>query len=145
MIASTIRILALTACIFVGLSTAMFVAEQVGEASDNTVVAITDDGEREQVGNINLPAPDPDVEERREAEHGPFREFVDDVNDVLLAPFADLIDSDNIWVQRLFATAMALLLYGGVLLFLARAAGMKKKPKSGQMYDPRKAARGDYQ
>ena len=143
MIADGIRLIALTACAIVALGAAMFVAEQVGEASDNTVVAITDDGEERKVGNINLPSPEPDVEKRREAEHGDFHELVDDANDILLSPFADILDADNIWVQRLFATALALILYGGVLLFLARAAGMKKKPKSGQMYDPRRAARGD--
>ena len=143
MIADTIRLLALAACAVVGLGAAMFVAEQVGEASDNTVVAIVDEGERRQVGNINVPAPSPEVEARREAEHGDFRELVDDANDVLLAPFADIIDADDIWAQRGFVTVLALLLYGGVLLFLARAAGMKKKPQSGQMYDPRRAARGE--
>lgn len=144
MIASLLRIIALTACAIVGLGAAMFVAEQVGEASDNTVVAITDEGDRKRVGNINLPSPDADVERRREAKHGGFREAVDDANDVLLSPFADIIDSDNIWVQRGFATLLALLIYGALLLMLARTAGMKKKPKSGQMYDPRRAARGDY-
>lgn len=143
MIAGTIRLLALAACAIVGLGAVMFVAEQVGEASDNTVVAITSQGERRQVGNINVPAPDGDVEARRERRHGEIREAVDDANDILLAPFADLVDADNIWAQRGFVTLLALLLYGGVLLFLARAAGMKKKPRSGQMYDPRRAARGE--
>lgn len=143
MIADGLRLIALVACAIVALGAAMFVAEQVGEASDNTVVAITDRGEERQVGNINLPAPERDVEVRREREHGGFRELVDDANDILLAPFADIIDSDNIWVQRGFATLLALLLYGALLLFVARAAGMRKKPHSGQMYDPRRAARGD--
>ena len=139
MIADGIRLIALAACAIVILGAAMFVAEQVGEASDNTAVAITDEGDKKTVGNINLPAPERSVEVRREAEHGDFRELVDDGNDILLSPFADILDSDNIWVQRLFATFLALLVYGGLLLTIARAAGMKQKPSSGQMYDPRRA------
>lgn len=138
MIGSGIRLIALAACAIVGLGAAMFVAEQVGEASDNTVVAITDDGQRREEGNTNLPSPERSVETRREAEHGDFRELVDDANDYLLAPFADILDSDNIWVQRGFATLLALLVYGALLLFLARSVGMTKKAHSGQMYNPRK-------
>ena len=138
MIGSAIRLIALTACAIVALGAAMFVAEQVGEASDNTVVAITDDGRRREVGSINLPSPERSVETRREREHGDFHELVDDVNDYLLAPFAEILDSDNIWVQRGFATILALLVYGALLLYLARSVGMTKKPQSGQMYNPRK-------
>jgi hypothetical protein len=116
----------------------MFVADQVGEASDNTVVELTSRGEKRTVGNVNTPSPPADVERRREAEHGDFHEYVDDANDILLAPFANILDSNSIWVQRLFTAALALLLYGGVLLFIARSAGMTVKAKSGQMYDPRR-------
>ena len=40
------------------------------------------------------------------------REAIDDVNDVLLAPFASLIDSDNAWVNHGVPSLLALLVYG---------------------------------
>lgn len=138
MIADGIRLVALAACAIVGLGTLFFVAEQVGEASDNTVVAITDEGKRREGGNVNTPSPDRATELRREADHGGFRELVDDGNDILLAPFASVVNSDNIWAQRGVAIVLALLVYGGFGLFVARATGMKKKASSGQMYDPRR-------
>ena len=144
-LALVVRWLSLLACGFVLLSFLFFLVDQTSEASQNQVNAIGGQAGVKVESATKVPDPPAAVEKVREQENDGFHEFVDDVNDVLLGPFSDLIDSDNIWVQRLFATAMALLLYGGVLLFLARAAGMRKKPQSGQMYDPRKAARGDYQ
>ena len=41
------------------------------------------------------------------------------MNDVLLAPFADLIDSDSAWVMHGLPALLALLLYGVGLGFLA--------------------------
>ena len=35
------------------------------------------------------------------------------MNDVLLAPFAGLIDSDNAWVNHGVPSLLALLVYGG--------------------------------
>ena len=43
----------------------------------------------------------------------------EDANDVLLAPFANLIDSDSSWVQHGVPALLALLLYGVGLGFLA--------------------------
>jgi hypothetical protein len=58
-------------------------------------------------------------EAAREAAHGSLRELVDDVNDVLLGPFVDLVDSNDVWVIRGVPTILALLLYGLGLGFLA--------------------------
>jgi hypothetical protein len=58
-------------------------------------------------------------EAAREAAHSSVREIVDDVNDVLLGPFVDLVDSNDVWVQRGVPTLLALLLYGVGLGFLA--------------------------
>ena len=55
------------------------------------------------------------------------REVVDDANDVLLAPFVDLIDSDSAWVNHGVPTLLALLLYGVGLGFLAN---MMPKPRA---------------
>ena len=45
--------------------------------------------------------------------------MVDDVNDVLLAPFASLIDSDSVWVNHGVPALLAFLLYGVGVGFLA--------------------------
>ena len=41
------------------------------------------------------------------------------MNDVLLGPFTNLVDSGDVWVARGVPTLLALLLYGGGLGFLA--------------------------
>jgi hypothetical protein len=86
----------------------------------------TDEADRSSKGQVakvessaGAPAPTARGERVREREHGAVREAVDDANDVLLSPFADLVDSNNIWVQRLVPGALALLVYGLGLLVLA--------------------------
>jgi hypothetical protein len=65
-------------------------------------------------------APTPADEAAREAAHGDLREVVDDVNDVLLGPFSDIVDpNDDVWFARGVPTILALLLYGFGLGFLA--------------------------
>src|SRR5918999_1288257 len=65
-------------------------------------------------------APTPADEAAREAAHGDVREVVDDVNDVLLGPFSDIVDpNDDVWFARGVPTLLALLLYGVGLGFLA--------------------------
>ncbi len=58
-------------------------------------------------------------EAAREESNGAIREVIDDVNDVLLDPFVDLIDAENAWVARGVPTILALLIYGVGLGFLA--------------------------
>jgi hypothetical protein len=59
----------------------------------------------------------------REKVHSKPREFVDDVNDVLLSPFAGLTDSSGSkWVRRSIPALIALLVYGFGGGFLARFA-----------------------
>jgi hypothetical protein len=55
----------------------------------------------------------------REAHQGKFHEAVDDANDVLLAPFVDLIDSNSAWVNHGVPALLALLIYGFGLGLLA--------------------------
>jgi hypothetical protein len=68
---------------------------------------------------LNVIAPAPQDEAAREAAHSDLRELVDDANDVLLGPFADLVDSDDTWVEHGVPTLLALLLYGVGLGFVA--------------------------
>ena len=60
---------------------------------------------------------------RRSTAHSSAREAVDDVNDVLLVPFAFAEpDTDDAWARRGIPTLVALLVYGVGLGFLARMA-----------------------
>jgi hypothetical protein len=57
----------------------------------------------------------------REAHQGKFHEAVDDANDVLLAPFAGLVDSNSAWVNHAVPAILGLLIYGFGLGMLANA------------------------
>jgi hypothetical protein len=66
-------------------------------------------------------------EERlREQRNGDLRELIDDANDVLLAPFADLVDSENAWVANGVPAILGLLVYG---LLLGLVANMLPKQR----------------
>lgn len=115
---SIIRLVAIVMSGFVLFGFAFFAADELDRGSktqqqalDNELAGVSDD-------------PDPIArtsgdEAAREAAHSPFREIVDDVNDVLLGPFVDLVDSNDSWVSRGVPTLLALLLYGVGLGFLA--------------------------
>ena len=65
-------------------------------------------------------APTPDEEAARERVNGKFREVVDDANDVLIGPFANLVDgSGDRWVTHGVPALLGLLLYGFCLGVLA--------------------------
>lgn len=64
--------------------------------------------------------PTPVGEHQREQRHSVAREYVDDANDVLLKPFAGIVDSGSRWAQRGVPTLLALLVYGFLLGYLAR-------------------------
>lgn len=61
---------------------------------------------------IDVAAPAPAVERVREATHSSPREAIDDADDVLLTPFAGVVDSGSIWVSRVVPGLLALLVYG---------------------------------
>ena len=109
---------AITTALFVGLSFLLFAVDQSEEGSSEQVQAVDGAGERESRTNVDTPAPDRRVEDLREARHTGVREFIDDGNDLLVAPFTGIVGSDNLWVERIVPTALALLLFGfgGMLL-----------------------------
>lgn len=119
---SLIRTCALGASAVVVVSFVLFAADQLGEGSANQVEAVHGDGKRApSQAAINEPAPPPAVERAREAQHSRAREYIDDANDALLSPFTGLIDSDELWVQRLVPGGLALLIYGVGGAMLANA------------------------
>ena len=100
-----------TACVAVlVVSFALFAIEQADAESDEQIA---------MVENISQPSPTPETEREREAEHGDVREAIDDAADLLLEPFAGVVDSDSIWAERGVATLLALVVFGFLLRLVA--------------------------
>jgi hypothetical protein len=115
---SVIRLVAIVMSGFVLFGFAFFATDELDRGSKTQQQALANEleGVSEDPAPIARTAAD---EEAREAAHSGFREVIDDVNDVLLGPFVDLVDSDDAWVERGVPTLLALLLYGVGLGFLA--------------------------
>jgi hypothetical protein len=92
------------ACLVIILSFGMWAADE-GRNGSNTQVAKIDDA-------VASPAPSAQSEAQREKEHGALREHIDDIDDVLLNPFAGIVSSDNDWAKRMVPAILGLLLYG---------------------------------
>ena len=101
-------------CAIIALSFVLFAAEQASDASQGQVSAVVDPGGA--------------AERQRESHHTKTREIIDDVNDVILRPFAAPLNSDNVWVKRGVPTLLGLLVYGLLLLYLARMIGVRSQP-----------------
>jgi len=115
---SVIRLVAIVMSGFVLLGFAFFATDELDRGSKTQQHALAN----ELQGISDEPAPivpTPADEKAREAAHSTFREVIDDANDVLLGPFVDLVDSDDVWVARGVPTLLALLLYGFGLGMLA--------------------------
>ena len=123
MISSLLRLVS-TACVVVlALSFLLFAADQAKSGSEQQIARLGEQGGESDSssGNINRADPGERTERARERRRGPVREAVDDANDVLVKPFAGLVDgSDSIWVQRGVPSLLALLAFG-VLLRIAAA------------------------
>jgi hypothetical protein len=118
---TVIRWIAIVSSVIVVLGFAAFAVDEIDKGSKNQQRALARDLSDLAAKNaaIGDPDPSPPEERAREAAHGPVRETIDDANDILLTPFAGLIDSDNAWVNRGVPSLLALLLYGAGLGTLA--------------------------
>jgi hypothetical protein len=108
---SLVRLIAIATSGLVLLGFAYFATDEMSRGSQNQQNALAS----ELAGSAEPApvAPSPDEEAEREALNGTFREGVEDANDVLLGPFADLVDgADNRWVTHGVPAIMGLLLYG---------------------------------
>jgi hypothetical protein len=112
---AAIRFVAIAISVVVVLGLAMFAIDETDKGSKTQQAKL----ERE-LGTTSVPvAPNERQESRREADHGAVREAIDDANDVLLKPFAELVDSDSAWVNHGIPALLALLIYGFGLGMLA--------------------------
>ncbi len=116
---SIVRLFAITAGACVALSLLLFAIDQSREGSETQQRAV--DGQGLVSSDTDIAAIDPPaaVERERERRHSGAREAIDDVNDVLLRPFTDVADSDNMWVLRGVPAALGVLLYGLLGMLLA--------------------------
>ncbi|MEA2207491.1 MAG: hypothetical protein QOE77_4267 [Blastocatellia bacterium] len=112
MLERPLRILAIILSLFVAVGFTLFALEDIDRASANSA---------HRIAGYAATSPSPAGERERQRRHSAPREAIDDVNDVLLAPFAGVSDqSTSRWEQRGYPTLLALLVYGFGLGYLAR-------------------------
>ena len=116
---SVIRLMAIACSAIVLLGFAFFATDEMSRGSQNQQNAL--DSELSASKELPPVAPSPQEEAQRERVNGKFREGVEDANDVLLGPFAGLVESaDNTWVVHGVPALLGVLLYGFCLGMLAR-------------------------
>jgi hypothetical protein len=107
-----IRFVAFAASLLVLAGFVAFAVDQLSSASKRT---------QDELAGVHSPSPSQRQESTRERRHSTVREWVDDANDVLLAPVAWISDgSGDRWVRRGIPALLALALYGFGLGMLAR-------------------------
>jgi hypothetical protein len=110
-----LRIVGVLASAVVVLSFVLLAIDEAGDASRRTAAAVAG------LQATRTADPSPREERAREAAHGELRETIDDVNDVLIAPFAAIVgDGGSAWVRRGVPALLALLVYGVGLALVAR-------------------------
>jgi hypothetical protein len=109
-----IRTVATVASLVVLAGFAAFALDQLRTASKRT---------QDELAGVHAADPTERQENARERRHSRVREWLDDANDILLAPFAWAGDgADDRWVRRGLPALVALVVYGFGLGFLARFA-----------------------
>jgi hypothetical protein len=111
-----IRYIAIAISAIVVLGFALFAVNEMDKGSETQQAKLERELGHDPNDLINPSARD---ESFREAHQGKFHETVDDANDVLLAPFANVIDSNSAWVNHGVPALLALLIYGFGLGMLA--------------------------
>jgi hypothetical protein len=121
MIARIVTWVSTLASLVLVVSFAMFAIDQARNSSEQQVrkLGIELGSSSNASTNVNRADPSPRTEREREKRHGDVREAIDDVDDVLISPFAGIVDSKDIWVQRGVPALIAFLLFGVGLRVLA--------------------------
>jgi len=130
--ASLLRLATVCAALLVAASFVLFAIDRIGEGSTGQVEALRGAGARPAVSRapIDAPAPPPTIERVREASHSSAREAIDDANDLLVAPFAGILDTDSAWAGRIVPMLLGVLLYGLGGTLLANALPRPKRRTS---------------
>jgi hypothetical protein len=115
---SGIRTIAILATGIVLLGFALFAVDEMDRGSQNQQNALASELESASESPAVI-SPDRREERLREQRNGDVREAIDDANDVLLAPFGDLVVSENAWVAHGVPTILGLLVYGLLLGLVA--------------------------
>jgi hypothetical protein len=113
-----IRLTAIVASVLVALGFVTFAVDELNKGSQTQQQALSEQLD-ERLPASAAAATALSGEEAREQQHGELREAIDDANDVLLAPFDNLVGSSNVWVEHGLPTLLGLLLYGVGLGMLA--------------------------
>ncbi len=112
-----LRALAVLVTAVVLVSFGLFAIDETRDASARSRDAIA------AMHAIGTAAPSPAGERARERRSTAVREVIDDANDIVVAPFAGVVDSSSsTWVRRGVPALIALLVFGAGLAFLARFA-----------------------
>jgi hypothetical protein len=115
---SLIRLVAIVCSGLVLLGFAYFATDELSRGSKHQQNALKSELGKDQ--DRTPIAPSPTQEAQRERVNGKFREGVEDANDILIGPFANLVDSStNSWVTHGVPALLGLLLYGFCLGMLA--------------------------
>jgi hypothetical protein len=115
---SLVRLIAIACSGLVLLGFAYFATDEMSRGSQNQQNALG--AELKGAPDPAPVAPTSDEEVARERVNGTFREAVEDANDLLIGPFANLVDgADNRWVTHGVPALLGLLLYGFCLGMLA--------------------------
>jgi hypothetical protein len=122
---SFVRLIAIVTSGLVLLGFAFFAVDELNRGSQNQQNALANELNPDLADPAPV-APSPDQESAREEANSSVREIVDDANDVLLRPFAGLVDSNDRWVTHGVPAILALLLYG---LCLGTLANMLPKER----------------
>lgn len=120
MIARLVIWVSTIATIVLVVSFGMFVLDQARSGSKQQISKLGRQLEPTNAAtNVNQADPSPRTERARERKHGTVREAIDDVDDVLVSPFAGVVQSKSIWVQRGVPSLIALLVFGVGLRMVA--------------------------
>jgi hypothetical protein len=107
-----LRYLAIALSLIIAIGFTLFALEDIGRASEQS---------EHRVAGFTAANPSPAGERERERRHSDVREAIDDVNDVLLSPFAGITANETSrWARRGVPAMLGLLVYGFGLGYLAR-------------------------
>ncbi|MEA2422370.1 MAG: hypothetical protein QOF55_1469 [Thermoleophilaceae bacterium] len=120
MIARLVTWVSTIAALVLVISFGLFAIDQARNGSKQQVAKLGKElGPSSAAANVNQADPSPRTERQREKLHGSVRETIDDMDDVLVSPFASIVTSNSIWVQRGVPSLIAFLLFGVGLRILA--------------------------